>query len=84
VTTAFDWLSVALFSALALLFLIRSAQPEPRDRMIAYLPPALGCMVGNQLGNHDQPLWGAIVLIGVAVYIVRVLKPTLPGRPNSD
>lgn len=82
--TPFDWLSVALFSALALLFLRRSASPEPSDRMIAYLPPALGCAAGNQLGNHGYPIWGGIVLIATVAYVIIVLKPRLTGSDNHS
>ncbi|ODP36500.1 XrtV sorting system accessory protein [Sphingomonas turrisvirgatae] len=76
--TAFDWLSVALFSAVALLFLIRSAQPELRDRMIAYLPPALGCLIANQLGNHGHEIWGGVLLVLTIGYVALVLRPRFP------
>lgn len=78
--TLFDWLSVALFSGLAVLFLSRSARPEGApDRMIAYLPPALGCAAGNQLGNHGHAVLGSLMLVAVVVYVLIVLKPRLRG-----
>lgn len=83
--TLFDWASVALFSALALLFLRRSASPVVEDRMIAYLPPALGCIAGNQLGNSGHPVWGAIVLAATLVYVILLQQRRLGlRRPDSD
>ena len=82
--TSFDWLSVALFSAVALLFLSRSARPEPSDRMIAYLPPALCCATGNQLGNHGYWIWGGIILAVTVGYVVFVLKPFNTGKNNRS
>lgn len=74
--TIFDWLSVALFSPIAILFLIRSARPDGApDRMIMYLPAALGCAIGNQLGNRDQVIAGGMMLAAVGIYSMMILKP---------
>ncbi len=82
--TPSDWLSVALFSAVALLFLSRSARARPKDRMLAYLPPALGCAAGNQLGNHGHELWGGIVLAATLGYVLLVLKPRIRDMDNGS
>lgn len=72
----FDWISVGLFSAIAILFLSRSARPGGApDHMITYLPPALGCAAGNQFGNHGYPLIGAFILVATLAYLLFVLKP---------
>jgi len=74
--TIYDWVTVAIFGALAILFLHRSAGPHrPGDRSIYYLPPAAGCAAANYLGNNDQR-WAAIALtIAVVGYILFILKP---------
>jgi hypothetical protein len=74
--TIYDWVTVVIFGALAILFLHRSAGPSrPADRTIYYLPPAAGCAGANYLGNNDQK-WAAIALtIAVVGYILFVLKP---------
>jgi hypothetical protein len=74
--TIYDWVTIAIFGALAILFLHRSAGPErSNDRVIYYLPPAAGCAGANYLGNNDQK-WIAIALtVAVVGYIIFVLKP---------
>jgi hypothetical protein len=74
-TTPFDWITMAVFAAIVVLFLQRSAASVQQDTMLHYLPPALGCAVANYLGNHDQP-WPAALILGlVAGYMLVVLKP---------
>jgi len=52
--TIFDWVTMAVFSGLVVLFLNRSMAPEEKqDNIYHYGPPALGCAVANYLGNHD-------------------------------
>ena len=48
--TVYDWLTIAIFAGLIVLFLQRSQGPA-RDTIVQYLVPAVGCMVANQLGN---------------------------------
>ena len=76
--TVYDWISLVLFSGLAVLFLQRSTQDELVDSMWHYLPPATGCALGNWLGNEGYDLGAITVLIGSIAYIFYVLKPTLP------
>jgi hypothetical protein len=73
--TPYDWISVAIFAGLIVLFLQRSASEKPRDKMISYAPPAVGCAVANYLGNHGQPIIFGLVVVAIAVYIWFVLKP---------
>ena len=82
--TAYDWLSLAIFAGIIVLFLQRSSMDNPPDRMIDYLPPALGCAIANQAGNyaieHDSMLMhgvGVLLLIGTLAYVWLVLKPNL-------
>lgn len=73
--TIFDWLTVLTFAGLAVLYLQRSAEAEPRDRIWHYLPPAIGCAVVNYVGNEGYAVVAAIGLVAVLAYIYYVLKP---------
>lgn len=53
VETPYDWLTVAIFAGLIVLFLQRSAaEGQPQDSMWQYLIAAVGCAVTNYLGNE--------------------------------
>jgi hypothetical protein len=73
--TIYDWITVAIFGAMVVLFLHRSTQDEPKDTLIQYLPPALGCAIANYVGNHGQGPLSAAIVVAVLAYIVMVLKP---------
>jgi hypothetical protein len=79
VSTFYDVVTVALFAGLAVLFLHRSSLPNPRDRMVHYLPPAAGCALGNWLGNEHQDLTAIVVILGSIAYTIYVLKPFGPA-----
>lgn len=75
-TTLFDWLTIALFAALIVLFLNRSTSSgTPSDSMWHYAPPAVGCAAANYLGNHEQAALGFAVVALVIGYVVYFLKP---------
>lgn len=73
--TVYDWVSIAIFSGLIVLFLQKSMSERPNDKMISYLPPALGCGLGNYLGNEGYGLVAFAVLAAAVAYIWYVLKP---------
>ena len=74
--TVYDWLTVALFCAIAITYLQRSLVPlERRDPIIGYLPPAIGCAVANWLGNEGHGVWAVALLAVCTVYYWHVLKP---------
>jgi hypothetical protein len=74
--TIYDWVSMAIFGALVVLFLHRSTTDEdPKDTTLHYLPPAIGCAVANYVGNQGQGAASALIVIGVILYIIMVLKP---------
>jgi hypothetical protein len=80
VSTIYDWVTVAIFTGLAVLFLQRSTTPEPRDHMYQYAPPAIGCALANWTGNPLPKGLGldwvaAPIIVAVIVYILYVLKP---------
>jgi hypothetical protein len=74
-TTVFDWLTVAIFAAIAVLFLQRSTQDEPGDTMWHYLPPTIGCAVANQFGNNGYTIIATAMMVAVLMYLIYLLKP---------
>lgn len=73
--TAYDWIAIALFAGLVVLFLQRSMEEQTRDHLWQYLIPAVGCAVANYAGNKEQHLVAIAVLIASAAYTFVVLKP---------
>ena len=76
--TVYDWVTVAIFAGLVVLFVQRSTAEEPvrqHDSLLLYLGAALGCAVANYLGNQGWHLL-AIPLIGATVvFILYYLRP---------
>ena len=74
--TVYDWMSVAIFGGLVVLFLHRSiSETEPKDTILHYLPPSVGCAAANYVGNQGQGVLSAVIVVGVLAYIALVLKP---------
>ncbi|MEM9085912.1 MAG: XrtV sorting system accessory protein [Pseudomonadota bacterium] len=73
--TVYDWVTVALFAGLAVLFLQRSSEEQPRDKMVHYVPPAVGCAVANYVGNEGYMFLSVGLIVAVMAYIYLVLKP---------
>jgi hypothetical protein len=75
-STIFDWVTMAIFGGMVVLFLQRSMGPaRGSDTIFHYFPPALGCAIANYLGNHDQRVAAIALIIAVVGYILFVLKP---------
>jgi hypothetical protein len=75
-STVYDWVTLAIFGGLVVLFLQRSVEgSEKQDSIYHYLPPAIGCAVANYLGNHDQQVIAAILIIAIVGYVIFVMKP---------
>ena len=78
--TIYDWVTVAIFAGLVVLFLQRSSSDsEPEDSIWQYLAASLGCAVANYLGNHKEiPAHDALAVALIAAtlaYIWIALKP---------
>lgn len=73
--TVFDWITVAIFAGLCVLFLQRSLMEKPTDRIVTYAPAAVGCALANWLGNEGYEIAAVALCAAVIVYIVRILKP---------
>jgi len=76
-STVFDWVSLAIFAGLIVLFLQRStSESAERDvSLLHYLGAGAGCAVANYLGNHGNSLLAALLLAAVVIYIILYLKP---------
>jgi hypothetical protein len=73
--TVYDWVTIAIFAGLIVLFLQRSTAEVQVDRVIDYLPPALLCALANYLGNNGYPVPAILVILAIPVYVWIVLKP---------
>jgi hypothetical protein len=81
--TIYDWVTVAIFAGLIVVFLQRSVgEGEPQDSILSYLPPALGCAVSNYFGNEGleqgivaYQLLAAAGIAAVLAYTYYVIKP---------
>lgn len=81
--TVYDWVTVAIFAGLIVIFLQRSVgDGEPQDSILSYLPPAIGCAVANQIGNaaveDGSTIYHVIAALGIAAvlaYTYYVIKP---------
>jgi uncharacterized membrane protein YjjP (DUF1212 family) len=74
--TVWDWLSLAVFAGLAVLYLQRSVDENgPKDRIIDYLPPAIACAIANYVGNHGYGIFAILLLAAAVAHIVFILKP---------
>ncbi|HEV2363418.1 MAG TPA: hypothetical protein VGS12_04385 [Caulobacteraceae bacterium] len=73
--TIYDLVTLSIFAGLVILFLQRSTEEVPRDKMLQYAPPAVGCAVANYIGNHGQPVIAWVIIAAVLGYVLLILKP---------
>jgi hypothetical protein len=68
-STVYDWVTVAIFAGLVVLFLQRSTGlGPPRDSMLHYLVASAGCAVANYFGNKAVGGAGIVYhLIAIAI-----------------
>jgi hypothetical protein len=70
--TVYDWVTVAIFAGLIVLFLQRSVGPE-RDQMWPYFAASVACAVINQVGNHavetGEMLYHVLAIAGIAAIL---------------
>jgi hypothetical protein len=81
--TIYDWLSLAIFAGLIVLFLQRSTseRAEKDVSLLYYLAAGVGCGVANYLGNHGQDLFAILLLVATVGFIAYFLNPF--QRPSS-
>jgi uncharacterized membrane protein YjjP (DUF1212 family) len=82
--TIYDWVSLAIFAGLIVLFLQRSVgeRAEKDASLLYYLGAGVGCAVANYFGNHGQDVIAIALLIATVAFIVVCLKP-FKLRPGS-
>ncbi len=73
--TPYDWITVALFAGLVVVFLQRSVNEGDHDSILSYLPAVIGCAVCNYLGNEGYDLVAIVGLVALVAYIWLVIKP---------
>lgn len=82
--TPYDWITVAIFAGLIVVFLQRSVgDDEPVDTIWHYLPPSVGCAVANYFGNEGFKTeglglydgLGIVGIVAVIAYTWYVIKP---------
>ena len=73
--TIYDWLTVAIFAGLIVLYLQRSSEPDPSDHIGQYLIASVGCAVTNYLGNEEMHIFAIATILATLVYIHLVLRP---------
>ena len=75
--TVYDWVSLAIFAGLIVLFLQRSTgeRAEKDVSLIYYLGAGAGCAVADYLGNHGQDIFAILLLVATIAFIVHFLKP---------
>lgn len=79
--TIYDWVTMAVFAGLIVLFLQRSSEAVQRDSLWQYLVAAVGCAVCNYLGNEGYAVFAVLVLVGVLAFIYYVLRPFESNKP---
>ena len=82
--TVYDWVSLAIFAGLIVLFLQRSTseRAEKDVSLFYYLGAGIGCAVANYFGNHGQDLIAIAILAATVGFIVYFLKPF--QRPSQS
>lgn len=78
--TIYDWLTVAIFAGLIVLFLQRSMQDQPNDKLWHYLVASVGCAVTNYFGNEQQHVLAVVSLVAVCAFIYYFIKPFETAR----
>lgn len=75
--TIYDWVTLAIFAGLIVLFLQRSTsdRSEKDASLLYYLGAGIGCAAANYLGNHGQNLAAIALIIATIGFILFYLKP---------
>lgn len=73
--TVFDWVTVAIFAGLVVLFLERSTANNPGDHLWQYLVASAGCALANYVGNEGYAVPAVGIIMAVLFFIHRFLKP---------
>lgn len=82
--TFYDWVTVAIFAGLVVLFLQRSTGDDDtvHDPLWMYLAASGGCAVANYLGNDGLHFPAIVALVATLAFVVHFLKPFSGKRPG--
>jgi hypothetical protein len=77
VQTVYDWVSLAIFAGLVVLFLQRSTSDsaEKDASLVYYLASGVGCAAANYFGNHGEDAIAIVILVATIAVIIYFLKP---------
>ena len=75
--TIYDWVSLAIFAGLVVLFLQRSTSEHTGSDapLLYYLGAGVGCAIANYFGDKGQHVIAILLLVVTAAFIVACLKP---------
>ena len=75
--TVYDWVSLAIFAGLVVLFLQRSTsdRAEKDVSLLFYLAAGVGCAIANYFGDQGQDLVAIVLLAVTLAFISYFLKP---------
>lgn len=74
--TVYDFITIAIFAGLIVLFLQRSiGDAPPKDHLWQYLVAASGCAVANYLGNEGWLFPSVALIVATLAFIFYVLRP---------
>lgn len=76
--TPYDWITVAIFAGLVVLFMQRSTSEDVHDEndsLLLYLGAGLGCAVSNYIGNEGMHLIAIPLILATLAFIIYYLKP---------
>ena len=82
--TIYDWVSLAIFAGLIVLFLQRSTSERADNdvSLLYYLGAGVGCAVANYFGNKGQDIVAILLLVATVAFIAYFLKPF--QRPSNS
>jgi hypothetical protein len=84
--TVYDWITVAIFAGLVVLFVQRSTSdeqaPQQHDSLLLYLGAGLGCAVSNYLGNKGIHLLAVPLIFATIFFIIYYLRPFKAWPPR--
>ena len=82
--SVYDWVSLAIFAGLIVLFLQRSTSEhaEKDVSLFYYLAAGVGCAMANYFGNMGQDIIAILLLVATVGFIIYFLKP-IKGRSNQ-
>jgi hypothetical protein len=78
VQTVYDWVTVAIFAGLLVLFVQRSTSedhPAEHDSLWLYLGAGLGCAVANYVGNKNLHIIAVPLIVATILFIIYYLRP---------